>query len=183
MSQPLSLQPAVKPNPAPDARKRRVDWGLWRRFCQRARSPRELQQQSALGCACGPRAHAGRCPPAGGPEAGEVSRLARPGPASPFPAGPASHPVSFRLRQRRGMWRGRLGSSDAWVRSAPSSRAQGAGARCGSSRRRNLGEGKQVSSDWGPWRGLHGEGAGGHSSPRTPHRYPGTQDRTLRPSW
>ncbi|KAB0397699.1 hypothetical protein E2I00_019148, partial [Balaenoptera physalus] len=59
--------------------------------------------------------HAGRCPPAGGPEAGEASRLARPGPASPFPAGPASHPVSFRLRQRRGMWRGRLGGSDTWT--------------------------------------------------------------------
>lgn len=51
--------------------------------------------------------------------------MARPGPASPFPAGPASHPVSFRLRQSQGMWRGRLGGSNAWVRSAHSSWALG----------------------------------------------------------
>lgn len=65
--------------------------------------------------------HTRRCPPAGGPEAEEASRVARPGPASPFPAGPASHPVSFRLRQSQGMWRGRLGGWNAWVRSAHSS--------------------------------------------------------------
>lgn len=51
--------------------------------------------------------------------------MAQPGPASPFPAGPASHPVSFRLRQSQGMWRGRLGGWNAWVRSALSSRALG----------------------------------------------------------
>lgn len=85
--------------------------------------PRELQGQAALHgmCLWGLASHTGRCPPAGGPEAEEASRVARPGPASPFPAGPASHPVSFRLRQSQRMWRGRLGGSNAWVRSAHSS--------------------------------------------------------------
>lgn len=36
--------------------------------------------------------HTRRCPPAGGPEAEEASRVARPGPASPFPAGPRPIP-------------------------------------------------------------------------------------------
>lgn len=101
--------------------------------------------------------------------------MARPGPASPFPAGPASHPVSFRLRQRRGMWRGRLGGSNAWV--PLRSQFASAEARCESSRCGDLGEGEKSSQDWGLWRGPHGKGGGG--SLRTPPHYPATQDRTL----
>lgn len=122
LSQSLLLPPAITPDPAPDSSEMPRSWRSWghgRGFCLGFRSPRELREQLYSDLPLGLAPHAGRCPPAGDPEAGEASRVARPGPASPFPAGLASHPVSFRLRQRRGMWRGRLGGSDAWVRSAP----------------------------------------------------------------
>lgn len=124
LSQSLSLQQAVTSDPAPDSSQMQCSGrtGKWERFLPGGQEPPgSLRSSPARDVPVGLAPHAGRCPPARGPEAGEASRVARPGPASPFPAGPASHPVSFRLRQRRGMWRGRLGGSDAWVRSAPSS--------------------------------------------------------------
>lgn len=126
----------------------------------------EAQQQPAQDLPVGLAQHAGRCPPAGGPEAGEVSRLARPGPASPFPAEATSHPVSFHLRQRRGMWRGRLGSSDAWVRSSPVHERRALGPDAGVPAAGTWAR-KQVSLDWGPWRGSMERELGAHSPPRT----------------
>lgn len=124
LSQSLSLQAAVTSDRAPDSSQTPCSrqTGTWERFLPGGpRAPRSSRSSPTRDVPVGLAPHAGRCPPARGPEAGEASRVARPGSASPFPAGPASHPVSFRLRQRRGMWRGRLGGSDAWVRSAPSS--------------------------------------------------------------
>lgn len=72
-----------------------------------------------------------------------MSRLARPGPALPRRARVPSRLLP-RLRQRRGMWRGRLGSSDAWVRSAPQFTSAGRWGQMQGFRRRDLGEGKQV---------------------------------------
>lgn len=124
LSQSLSLQASLTSDPAPDSSQTPCSWrtGTWERFLPGGPgAPGSSRSSPTRDVPVGLAPHAGRCPPARGPEAGEASRVARPGPASPFPAGAASHPVSFRLRQRRGMWRGRLGGSDAWVRSAPSS--------------------------------------------------------------
>lgn len=123
LSQSLSLKPAVTSDPAPDSSQTACSWqtrDVGEVFAWGPGAPGSSRSSPTGDVPVGLEPHAGRCPPARGPEAGEASRVARPGPASPFPAGSASHPVSFRLRQRRGMWRGRLGGSDAWVRSAPS---------------------------------------------------------------
>lgn len=94
-----------------------------------------------------------------------VSRVARPGPASAFPAGPASHPVSFRLRQRQGMWRGRPGGSIAWVLCTPLWRMRSQILElppCGHGR----GPGRYGLQKRGSasLRGPHGGGAGGYDA-------------------
>lgn len=71
--------------------------------------------------------------------------MARPGPASasPFPAGLASHPVSFRLRQRQKNVARPAGRLE---RLGPlCSKLVSTGARCGSSLHRGPGEGEKAS--------------------------------------
>lgn len=136
-AQPLSLPPAGAPGAAPGSSHRRAPGCGRGRGCRPGlRRPRERQPCSDV--PVGPARGAVHLL---GPRGREASRVARPGPASPFPAGP--RPVPSPSASASAEECGEAGRAARTPGSAPSA-VGSAGPRRGSSTSRDRGEGRPI---------------------------------------